>query len=68
MDRKDPSGCKVGLLDDYQIWCHLVDPYSHDLTLEIVIEGVLGMHLTNMLKFFIPGTTENAANKMHDYR
>ena len=63
MDGKDPTGGKVGLLDQYHIWCFLVDPYSRNLTPTIFIENKAA-HITAMVNFYLPLPEDTEQNKV----
>ena len=39
MDGQDPPGMKVGLLDAYQVWAHMVDPFNRYLEPGLAIKG-----------------------------
>ena len=52
LDGIPPEGRKVGSLDQYQIWCSLVDPYFRKLNFKIPSEI---KHIKNIVKFFIRG-------------
>ena len=49
---KPPRGRKVGILDEYQLWAFLLDPYARQLRFEIPNEVVL---VKNMIEYFAPG-------------
>jgi hypothetical protein len=50
LDGKKTPGQKVELLDQYQIWCYLVDPYRMYLPLEV--QGLPIVHFSNALNFY----------------
>jgi hypothetical protein len=39
MDSTKPTGCKVGLIDEYHIWCFLMDPFNYEWHIIFVIDG-----------------------------
>ena len=51
-DKPKPPERKVGFLDEYQIWCTLVDPYFRELKLRVPNEGT---HVRKMIEFFFSG-------------
>jgi hypothetical protein len=61
MDGVPPAGRKVGLLDTYQIWAHLVDPYARYLQPAVAIQGgvmpgeSISFHIHQMIQFFSHG-------------
>ena len=63
MDGKDPSGKKVGLLDEHQLWCFLCDPFGHEWRSEFLLEGFLTAHTKKMIEHFIPGDDAGAISK-----
>ena len=71
MDGVPPAGRKVGLLDTYQIWAHLVDPYSRYLQPAVAIQGgvmpgeSISFHLHQMIRFFTHDI-ENASSIRQD--
>ena len=66
LDGKKPCGTtKVGLLDEYHLWCFLADPFSRNFTHSLYIEHEAVVE-RNMIVFFLPlpeptGTPENTA-------
>ncbi len=38
MDGAKPCGSKVGLLDEYHIWCFLIDPFNLEWQITYVID------------------------------
>ena len=50
-----PAGRKVGLLDEFQIWTHLLDPFARQLRPLLHFKLGEGYHIDRMLKFFVPG-------------
>ena len=55
MHGRDVGGRKVGLLEKYQLWVYLVDPFKHHLPFQIAIEGDGGMDgkFLRMVSFFV---------------
>jgi hypothetical protein len=41
MDGAKPPGSKVGLIDEYHIWCLLMDPFSYEWHITFTIDGTL---------------------------
>jgi hypothetical protein len=39
MDSLKPTGCKVGLIDEYHIWCFLMNPSNYEWCITFVIDG-----------------------------
>ncbi len=39
MDGAKPPGSKVGLIDEYHIWCFLMDPFNYKWRINYVIDG-----------------------------
>ena len=72
MDGKPPAGRIVGLLDDYHIWCLLCDPHSHEWRSSFKIEGVIRVHVKNMIEFFVPinddGSTKERDEVEREYQ
>lgn len=61
MNGAKPSGTrKVGILDPYQIWCFLVDPFSSLLRNQVKIEGGIRHHAKSMISHFVPDSEEGA--------
>jgi hypothetical protein len=62
MDGKIPTGRKVGLLDEDQIWCFITNPYHRFLEPQLAIQGgvfsgpgSIMQHVNNMVIFFAEG-------------
>jgi len=53
MDGDGTSTRKVGLLDRYQIWAYLVDPYKDKLPKQLAIEPSVVEQVNSMLDFFV---------------
>ena len=45
MNGEDPSGQKVGLIDEYQIWAFMVDPFNYYWWSTFNIEGDFALHV-----------------------
>ena len=60
MHGRDVGGRKVGLLDEYQLWAYLVDPFKHRLPFQLAIEGDGGMdgQVRRMVSFFVKKKAE----------
>ena len=39
MDGAKPPGRKVGLIDEYHIWCFLMDPFNYEWRITFTIDG-----------------------------
>jgi hypothetical protein len=39
MDGSKPPGSKVGLIDEYYIWCFFMDPFNYEWRTTYVIDG-----------------------------
>ncbi len=39
MDGAKPPGSKVGLINEYHIWCSLMDPFNYEWHITYVIDG-----------------------------
>jgi hypothetical protein len=52
MDGAKPCGSKVGLIDEYHIWCFLMDPFNYEWRITYVIDG--NIFAKNMIAHFIP--------------
>jgi hypothetical protein len=62
MDGAKPPGHKVGLIDEYHIWCFLMDPFSYEWRITFTIDGyMIQMYAKNMIAHFVPadGTRRN---------
>jgi hypothetical protein len=69
MDGTKPPGSKVGLINEYHIWCFLMDPFSYEWRITFTIDGTLIQKCAkNMIDHFVPadGTrrTNIARNKL----
>ena len=58
LDGAETSGRKVGFMDQYQIWCYLVDPFSWVFRSQFKLAGNLRSFAINMIKHFVPETEE----------
>jgi hypothetical protein len=55
MDGAKPPGSKVGLIDEYHIWCFLLDPFNYEWRITYVIDGnVIRTFAKNMIPNFLP--------------
>ncbi len=62
MDGAKPTGRKVGLIDEYHIWCFLMDPFNYEWRITFVIDGnMIQTYTKNMIAHFVPadGTRRN---------
>ena len=65
-DGLSPEGRKVGLLDQFQIWTFLLDPFARQLQPGLHFENGEGYHIDCMLKFFVPGDPATNAQVLAD--
>ena len=56
LDGSPVPGRKVGFLDEFHIWCFMVDPYSDEWcnSFKFANEGGLWTLATNMIAHFVP--------------
>jgi hypothetical protein len=55
MDGVKPHGSKVGLIDEYHIWCFLMDPFNYEWQITYVIDGnMIQTFAKNMIAHFFP--------------
>jgi hypothetical protein len=66
MDGVEPTGAKVGLLDQNQVWAHMVDPYKHQLSPAVHIQGGLPSHMRDMCDFFYPVDNVNHSTEQQN--
>jgi hypothetical protein len=62
MDGAKPPGRKVGLIDEYHIWCFLMDPFNYEWRITFTIDGnMIQTYAKNMIAHFVPadGTRRN---------
>jgi hypothetical protein len=52
------TGRRVGLLDAYQLWAFLSDPFKTWLPYQLYIEPSMGRQLNDMVNFFVPDSSE----------
>jgi len=59
---------KVGLLDEFHIWCFMVDPYSDEwrYSFKFANEGGLWTLATNMIAHFVPADKEDVEKTCRD--
>ncbi len=63
MDGAKPPGSKVGLIDEYRIWCFLMDLFKYEWRITYVIDGnMIRTFAKNMIAHFVPadGTRRTA--------
>ncbi len=56
MHGAETRGNKVGLLDEYHLWCYMVNPYSWEWRNQFKINN-LRLVKRNMIKHFVPEST-----------
>ncbi len=55
MDGAKPCGSKVGLIDEYHIWCFLIDPFNYEWRITYVKDGnMIQTFVKNVIAHFIP--------------
>ena len=54
MDGKKPAGQRVGLIDDYHLWAHLVDPHVGEWRARVILPRSVREIAKDMIDFFIP--------------
>lgn len=59
MDGSAPGGRKVGLIDPYQIFCFLIDPYARRLQPAIQLFPSHMFQVNSMIRYFVPGEGED---------
>ena len=70
LDGSPVPGRKVGFLDEFHIWCFMVDPYSDEWrnSFKFANEGGLRALATNMIAHFVPADEEDAEKTCRDLR
>ena len=70
LDGSPVPGRKVGFLDEFHIWCFMVDPYSDEWrnSFKFANEGGLRALATNMIAHFVPADEEDAEKTHRDLR
>ncbi len=54
MDSAKSPGSKVGLIDEYHIWCFLMDPFNYEWHITYVIDGnTIQTFAKNMIVHFV---------------
>ena len=54
MDGVKPPGSKVGLIDEYHIWCFLMDSFSYEWRIAFAIDGhLIRKCAKNMIDHFV---------------
>ncbi len=55
MDGAKPTDRKVGLIDEYHIWCFLMDPFNCEWCITFTIDGnMVQTYAENMIAHFVP--------------
>ncbi len=55
MDGAKPTGRNVGLIDEYHIWCFLMDPFNYEWCITFTIDGnMIQTYVKNMIAHFVP--------------
>lgn len=61
MDGSAPVGTrKVGLVDKFHIWAFLCDPYNFKFRAKFKIEGILNLHVKEMINFYVPRDSDGS--------
>jgi hypothetical protein len=63
LDGEDNGGRKVEFLDQYQLWCYVMDPFRMYLPLDMQ-GGPTIVHFNNAMDFYIKDTEENRENRL----
>ena len=61
---EDPSRRKVGLVDEYQIWAFMVDPFNYYWWSTFNIEGDFALNVKNTINHF-PPLDKNSSSSTH---
>lgn len=68
-DGKPKPGAKVQLMDEYQVWCFVCDPYRKYLTPSFDLEGGLpARHFNRAMNFYVPETDETKDERKAIYQ
>ncbi len=62
MDGAKPPGRKVGLIDEYHIWCFFMDPFNYEWCNTFTFDGnMIRTSAKNIIAHFVPadGTRRN---------
>jgi hypothetical protein len=55
MDGAKPPDSKDGLIDEYHIWCFLMDPFNYEWCINCIIDGnMIWTFAKNMIAHFAP--------------
>jgi hypothetical protein len=66
MDGAKSCGSKVGLIDEYHIWCFLMDPFNYQWRITYVIDGnMIQIFAKNMIAHFIPADGARRTETVH---
>ncbi len=67
MDGAKPPDSEVGLIDEYHIWCFLMDPFSYEWCITFVIDGNLIQKCAkNMIDHFVPADGTRRTKIVHN--
>ena len=64
LDGKGIAGQKVELLDPYQVWCYLVDPFRMYFPLEFADDIPAVAHFNEALNFYVKDNEENKEDRL----
>ncbi len=66
MDSTKPPCSKVGLIDEYHIWCFLMDPFNYEWCITYIIDGNMILTFTkNMIAHFVPADGTGWTETVH---
>ncbi len=66
MDGAKPPYSKVGLIDEYHIWCFLIDPFDYEWCITYVIDGnMIQTFATNMIAHFVLADGTRRTDTIH---
>ena len=70
LDGSPVPGRKVGFLDEFHIWCFMVDHYSDEWRNSFKFANEVGLRAlaTNMIAHFVPADEEDAEKTRRDLR
>jgi hypothetical protein len=66
IDGAKPCGSKVGLIDEYHIWCFLMDPFNYEWQITYVIDrNMIQTFAKSMIAHFIPADGTRRTETVH---
>jgi hypothetical protein len=67
MDGAKPPGRKVGLIDEYHVWCFLMDPFNYEWCITFTInDNMIRMYAKNMIAHFVPADGTRKKKSVHN--